>query len=233
MEKEYNSGILIRAITAFVIILPLFLIIYLENTALFVSAIILVCFYSQYEWIINKFEYPIIFGFFLIFICFGLGIVYPFLHYENLLNLEINLNFFRTHATLFYLFLIVVLNTALFDTFAYLVGSSFGKTPIAPRISPNKTYEGLIGGFLFNIIFGIAFCNFLSLSYMYILCFVIGGFLAFIGDLFISVQKRKKGIKDTGNILPGHGGMLDRLDSHLLATPVTLWSIFILEKLLS
>mgnify|MGYP005831286757 CR=1 FL=1 len=110
MEKEYNSGILIRAITAFVIILPLFLIIYLENTALFVSAIILVCFYSQYEWIINKFEYPIIFGFFLIFICFGLGIVYPFLHYENLLNLEINLNFFRTHATLFYLFLIVVLN---------------------------------------------------------------------------------------------------------------------------
>tara|TARA_A100001234_G_C12614764_1_gene381114 strand:+ start:178 stop:384 length:207 start_codon:yes stop_codon:yes gene_type:complete len=68
---------------------------------------------------------------------------------------------------------------------------------------------------------------------MYILCFVIGGFLAFIGDLFISAQKRKKGIKDTGNILPGHGGMLDRLDSHLLATPVTFWSIFILEKLLS
>jgi phosphatidate cytidylyltransferase len=118
--------------------------------------------------------------------------------------------------------LIVVVNTALFDIFAYFVGSNFGKLHISPNISPNKTLEGLIGGLIGNILFGFLISYLLNISYWSVLICFIGGILAFYGDLFISFLKRDKSIKDTGNILPGHGGVLDRLDSHLLATPIIL-----------
>ena len=86
----------------------------------------------------------------------------------------------------------------------------------------NKTLEGLIGGLIGNILFGFLISYLLNISYWSVLICFIGGILAFYGDLFISFLKRDKSIKDTGNILPGHGGVLDRLDSHLLATPIIL-----------
>tara|TARA_B100000212_G_scaffold83256_1_gene60213 strand:+ start:940 stop:1461 length:522 start_codon:yes stop_codon:yes gene_type:complete len=118
------------------------------------------------------------------------------------------------------LYLFVIINTAIFDTFAYIVGSNFGKTKIAKKTSPKKTYEGLFGGILFSGLYSYLICVIFNINFLIIVCFIIGSIFALIGDLFISHYKRKIGIKDTGKILPGHGGILDRIDSHLLATPV-------------
>ena len=70
--------------------------------------------------------------------------------------------------------------------------------------------------------FGLLIINIFNFSPLLILIFILGGALAFIGDLLISFHKRENNIKDTGSFLPGHGGILDRLDSHLLATPIIL-----------
>jgi phosphatidate cytidylyltransferase len=132
------------------------------------------------------------------------------------------------NISIFYLFLIFILNTAIFDSFAFFVGYNFGKNSIAPKISPNKTIEGLIGGFFGVTIYGFIICNLFGLNFWLIIVCIYGGFLAFFGDLLISFHKREKGIKDTGRLLPGHGGILDRIDSHLLAAPqMLLLSVFI------
>ena len=113
------------------------------------------------------------------------------------------------------------MNTAIFDTFAYVIGSKFGANFIVKKISPNKTLEGLIGGMIGSIIFGLMIGHLFEINFL-ALIFALGGFLAFIGDLLISYFKRQSGVKDTGSILPGHGGILDRIDSHLIATPVLI-----------
>ena len=108
------------------------------------------------------------------------------------------------------------------DTFAYFGGRTFGRHKIAERISPKKTWEGSIIGFLFTIIAGIAFklifynqftfVNILAVS-------LIAGVFAQIGDLFESNLKRSVQIKDSSQLIPGHGGFLDRFDSLLFAIP--------------
>jgi phosphatidate cytidylyltransferase len=133
--------------------------------------------------------------------------------------------------SIFYLFFIIIINTTIFDTFAYLFGSSFGKTSIAPNISPNKTFEGFIGGLTAVLVYALAICYFVNLKYWFLPICILGGCLAFFGDLLISFHKREKGIKDTGSLLPGHGGILDRIDSHLLATPIMLLITIISESL--
>jgi len=117
------------------------------------------------------------------------------------------------------------------DTFAYLTGRAFGKTPLAPKISPKKTWEGSIGGAICTI--GISFIlyktmgqgqsSFNSLGFftlfqwvgLAVIIMIFGTF----GDLIESKFKRVLGVKDSGNILPGHGGILDRFDSLLFAAP--------------
>lgn len=110
------------------------------------------------------------------------------------------------------------------DTFAYLVGRQVGRTPLAPKVSPNKTIEGSLGGIIgaficssivlyFNNIFGLTIIDNMVLA-------VILGFLGQIGDLVESSLKRSYQVKDSGNILPGHGGFLDRFDSMLLVLPM-------------
>lgn len=112
------------------------------------------------------------------------------------------------------------------DSFAYLGGRLMGRTRLAPAISPKKTWEGLITGLVFSNVaayVAIPFClPYLSAENLFVMAnlTVIFGLL---GDLFISRLKRDLGIKDTGNILPGHGGFLDRFDSLLLAAPVVFF----------
>lgn len=107
------------------------------------------------------------------------------------------------------------------DTGAYLVGISFGKTPLIKKISPKKTVEGLIGGVILGFIAVWIFTLFskpIGTEKLFLLASVIMLF-ANLGDLFESKWKRHLGIKDSGKSLPGHGGWLDRLDSILMALP--------------
>ena len=107
------------------------------------------------------------------------------------------------------------------DTFAYLVGRQFGKTKLFERISPKKTIEGLLGGIFFTLIsayiLSIYFTN-TSLTQWLIISVIISIF-GVIGDLVESMFKRQANIKDSSNLIPGHGGFLDRLDSIIFAIP--------------
>lgn len=115
------------------------------------------------------------------------------------------------------------------DIFQYINGNLFGKIKISPKISPNKTLEGLIGGIVFttitSIIFKIFFENNIIVSIIPILAI-----LGFLGDIFISYFKRKYNKKDSGTLLKGHGGILDRIDS-LIFNSVFLATIYNLPLL--
>jgi phosphatidate cytidylyltransferase len=107
------------------------------------------------------------------------------------------------------------------DTGAYLVGRFLGRHKLIPQVSPGKTVEGVLGGLICSLFVTWINCYFFSnrctLSWFFIA--IITVVVSIIGDLFISVLKRRQKIKDSGNIFPGHGGMLDRLDSLLAAFP--------------
>lgn len=108
------------------------------------------------------------------------------------------------------------------DTFAFFGGKLFGKHKLAERISPKKTWEGSIIGFVFTLIAGFIiqyfFYNDISLIHLLIIAVLVGVF-AQIGDLFESHLKRSVEVKDSSNIIPGHGGVLDRFDSLLFSVP--------------
>ena len=108
------------------------------------------------------------------------------------------------------------------DTGAYFTGRSFGRHKLFERISPNKTIEGFVGGVISSAMVGIAAHHFLGkislISWMCIGVFV--SITSTLGDLFESMLKRQSDIKDSGNILPGHGGILDRFDSTLISAPI-------------
>ncbi|MCG7488638.1 phosphatidate cytidylyltransferase [Vibrio sp. Of14-4] len=117
------------------------------------------------------------------------------------------------------------------DSGAYFCGKSFGRRKMAPHVSPNKTIEGLVGGIITAIFvgwgtavwFGIEFSSSLSMVIITLITVVI----SVLGDLVESMFKRVSGIKDSGNILPGHGGILDRIDSLTAAFPVFALLYFI------
>lgn len=131
-----------------------------------------------------------------------------------------------------WLFLVLAC-TALCDVFAYAVGSTLGKHPLASSISGGKTIEGSIGGLIASIIFAIVTSLLFNLPLNYwqmILTGVIIAIFAQLGDLVESLLKRNMKIKDAGNVLPGHGGILDRIDSHLLVGPVAYYLFILLNN---
>ncbi len=118
------------------------------------------------------------------------------------------------------------------DTFAYLVGSAIGKRKLAPKVSPNKSWEGFFGGLVAALIASYLFFYFLGILPLwgwlgFALIAVIFGTL---GDLFESSVKRQFNLKDSGNFMPGHGGLLDRIDSILFALPPAYFYIRIIEN---
>ena len=113
------------------------------------------------------------------------------------------------------------------DSGAYFVGRAFGKRKLCPIISPNKTVEGAIGGVvsavvcmaLYTLILQLGFS--LRVNYLYAVLYgLLGAGASMLGDLTFSVIKRQAGIKDYGNLLPGHGGVLDRFDSTIVVAPL-------------
>jgi phosphatidate cytidylyltransferase len=121
----------------------------------------------------------------------------------------------------YFLFLIWIADSA-----AYFAGRAFGRNKLAPTISPGKTREGALGAIVGTAIYATVFATFndeLAFdSTAFILLSVITVLFSICGDLFESLAKRKRGIKDSGSILPGHGGILDRVDSLLCAAPIYL-----------
>ncbi|MDA3918546.1 MAG: phosphatidate cytidylyltransferase [Deltaproteobacteria bacterium] len=120
------------------------------------------------------------------------------------------------------------------DTGAFYGGKFFGKNALSPNISPNKTIEGSIGGIITSLIvgfiFSVIFFKDFSLSFLMIPASFMLAVAGQIGDLFESAMKRASNIKDSGSILPGHGGMLDRIDGLLFAIPVLyVYLVFILH----
>ena len=114
-----------------------------------------------------------------------------------------------------------VLMTSLFDIFAYFAGTYFGRHKMAPSISPGKSWEGIAGGVVGAVLGGMVLGSaFAGLSLVDgIAVGLIASVFAPIGDLIESMIKRELGIKDSGRLLPGHGGMLDRLDAIVIVLP--------------
>jgi len=133
-------------------------------------------------------------------------------------------------------FKLAVLTMALIwigDTGAYFTGMAFGKRPLASKISPKKSIEGLAGGALFTLSAAFVISRYWIWELELWQALVIGlGVVIFgtLGDLFESLLKRDAGVKDSGNLLPGHGGVLDRFDSMMFALPFVYWfcRIFVL-----
>lgn len=124
---------------------------------------------------------------------------------------------------------IVLLGTWASDTFAYFVGRAIGKTPFC-SVSPKKSLEGAVGGFIgciITVIFLCVICLGMPLWKAIILAVALA-FFAPLGDLIESIIKRSFDIKDSGNIFPGHGGVLDRFDSLLFTAPVTYYLLMFL-----
>lgn len=120
--------------------------------------------------------------------------------------------------------LFVLLTTAAGDTGAYFVGRAWGRRKLAPEVSPGKTWEGAVGGYVLAITLGtfVGLCIGLP-AHVAILLTITLGILGPLGDLSKSAMKRELGIKDFGSLIPGHGGVLDRFDSLLFTAPAAYW----------
>lgn len=144
-----------------------------------------------------------------------LGMLYIALPFA-LLNLIANPQSFYPYHVLGFIILIWV-----HDTGSYIAGFTLGRTLLFERISPKKTWEGSAGGFVFTLIAAFILQNYIPLPH--VLDWIIIGILIIVfgtfGDLVESLLKRNLGVKDSGTILPGHGGILDRFDSLVYATP--------------
>ena len=155
----------------------------------------------------NKSNSLIFINLFIFYVCLFNGQIYFFLS-DNIENKQ----------TIFLFILSICIFT---DIGGYIFGKIF-KGKKLTSISPNKTYAGMFGSFICSLIICMLFIKYLNFSNNLIIFTLIISFVSQIGDLFISYLKRKAKIKDTGNFLPGHGGLLDRLDGIIFAIPLSI-----------
>ena len=152
--------------------------------------------------------------------CVNISCILMYMTYFSLIIISFSMNDFELNKIkILFLLLICVLT----DIGGYAFGKIIGGKKLT-QISPNKTYSGMIGSFIFPIFFGLIFFNYqqdlIMIKTNVVVLIIITSFLSQIGDLIISAFKRKAKIKDTGSFLPGHGGILDRIDGILLALPI-------------
>ncbi|WP_276874048.1 phosphatidate cytidylyltransferase [Dialister micraerophilus] len=162
------------------------------------------------------------------------GVLYLGIGFGSLLFLRQNNEFFDIGLSSInngvFTILFALIGTWASDSFAYLVGKRFGKHKMAPHISPNKTLEGLFGGIVGTIVLCSIFSIYFGLVlWKGVLCGAIVSVVAPIGDLFESYLKRACDVKDSGKLLPGHGGMLDRFDSILFVSPAMLIVLYLIQ----
>jgi len=118
------------------------------------------------------------------------------------------------------------------DTFAFLIGRNFGKIKFVPALSPKKTFEGTVAGIIGSVAVGCVFAAVYPFLMVYtiVLLSLLLGVAAFLGDLMASSLKRQAGVKDSGRMIPGHGGILDRFDSLLFTAPLVYYfAVFLIR----
>ncbi|MDA9634691.1 phosphatidate cytidylyltransferase [bacterium] len=147
-----------------------------------------------------------------------LYVLTPFILIQILIWNYLSFNIYDTENWNFKPILYLVILTSIYDSFAYIVGVRFGKNKIIPTISPKKSWEGFFGGFLFTAFASAYFFNNDTTTFLFY-SFLIP-ISATIGDFIESSFKRKADVKDSGNLIPGHGGMLDRMDSLLISISI-------------
>ena len=168
--------------------------------------------------------------FFLMAIFFGAKLAYTQEHVKKKLILPFlypaagflfMFMLYTTYGISWILWLLVIV--AFTDVGAFFVGKSIGKTPFSPS-SPNKTLEGVIGGVIVATVAGSAYALYMDLDTIFISIIVsfVTAVTSIFGDLFESYLKREAGVKDSGDIFPGHGGVLDRLDGYLFGSIIML-----------
>lgn len=131
------------------------------------------------------------------------------------------------HAISPWLLLGVMATVSIADSAAYFAGKRFGRHKLAPEISPGKTWEGVIGALFAVTVYGVVLCYYKQYSPWLILCLWLLVVLSIMGDLLESLLKRQAGLKDSGQLLPGHGGVLDRIDGFIPTLPITLFCIYL------
>ena len=192
---------LIKRILSSVILLPLILYFILMGS-FYLKFLIIICFLAAtYEWhkMVKKINYKLL-GFIFLFFSF-----YTF--YELSIKYTILIPFFICIST---------------DIGGFIFGKIF-KGPKLTKISPNKTYAGMIGGYFLSIIFISLYFNYLNheLTIIWFITIILISSVSQLGDIIISYFKRLSKLKNTGNIIPGHGGILDRIDGMIFAFPAT------------
>ena len=200
------SSELFKRILSSLILLPLLIYIIISGS-FFIISLIIICFViSCYEWNrLNKNKSIKIFGF--IFLLFSFYTFYD-------LSIEL------------FLLIFVILICITTDIGGYFFGKIF-KGPKLTTISPNKTYAGMIGGYVLSLIFLLIIINFIELLVTPFQLFLLTILLSTVsqaGDIIVSYFKRQANVKNTGNLIPGHGGLLDRIDGMIFAVP-TLYLI--------
>lgn len=171
------------------------------------SIIGLICIYEMYQLRIGKTKLiPLVY------------IITPFILIQILIWKYLSINIYDNIVWMPEIILYLFALTWTFDTFAYIFGVKFGKHKILPSISPKKSWEGFIGGLIFTTILAIfIFGENINKILMYSVLIAIS---ATLGDFIESYYKRQAKAKDSGNLIPGHGGMLDRMDSLLISISV-------------
>ncbi len=153
-----------------------------------------------------------------IFVMSLLGLVLIFATWIGLVGL---------HAISPWLLLGLIAAVSLADSAAYFAGKRFGRSKLAPEISPGKTWEGVAGALFAVTLYGVALCYYLAFSLWVIVGLWLLVVLSIMGDLVESLLKRQAGLKDSGQLLPGHGGVLDRIDGLIPTLPIALFCIYL------
>ena len=205
----------IKRVLSSIVLLPFIIFVIIKGSYLFNIMIILFFLISSYEWIkMNKKYFYKIFGLFVLILSF-----YSIYKLRN----EFDIGYI-------YLLLVTFI-CVLTDVGGYMFGKLL-KGPKLTKISPNKTYAGMLGSFLMPSIFIYIFLNFSNQEFFKLtkeifFFILVMSSISQLGDLLVSYFKRKSNIKNTGNIIPGHGGVLDRIDGMILAFPFSyLFFIF-------
>ena len=140
--------------------------------------------------------------------------------------------FYGTEMTMYFLVLIWAA-----DISAYFAGKKWGKTKLAPEISPGKTVAGMYGALISGMVCAVALSLIYGFQFMiasdFVLLSMLTVLISIYGDLFVSVVKRQCGVKDSGSLLPGHGGILDRIDSLIAAIPFFYAGIYLIYRTVS